>query len=315
MAWRLADCPTNQRTWVPDWERIRGQPKWARRGDLVALNAFGTVALYDVCDPRDVVPVGRLKLPDLAGKQMDEDYPIGFDREGRVLQTSGPELYVVDVADPKRPQLVETRPLDPPLHKGGFVDGVLYHSTRDAPGVWVRDGAAATKILPELEPVGSPYAYAHVGDYLYAINGLDELIVVRRADGTRVRAKQASVAYNVDVLDAPAVQMIVLHSGTDTRIVDVAKPDNPKLQKKIYKRGARGGGVAGELLYLVDGEYQEAQFVTTVRLARPVSEIVSREPFTTDRELGSNLNFIAATEHGLLVMTHTARFALVSEVG
>src|SRR5262249_36272452 len=148
--WTLVDCPTNARVWNPRWRDTRGLSKWARRGSVIALNSFGTVRLFDVADPRDVKILGAVKMPELRGN-LPEDAAIGFDSDGRVVQASGDALYVVDIADPMEPRLVATHPIAPALRDGTFVDGVLYRSAKDDPGLYAHDGAAMTAFAPKVD--------------------------------------------------------------------------------------------------------------------------------------------------------------------
>lgn len=304
--WTLVPCPTNERTWNARWKETRGLTAWARRGTLVAVNSFGTVRLYDVADSRDVRALGALELPKLTGG-LPEDWPIGFDSEGRVVQASSDVLHVVDVAELGAPRLVRSVPLDPPLKSGTFVDGVLY---REASGdrLFRHDGDVITPF--PFKPSMAPTCFASVGGVLYGFGNSDDLLVMRADDLALVLKKECPVAYDVRVLHAPAVQLLVAMSGTDTQIVDVERPLAPKRQKKVYKHEAKGGCVAGDRLFLVDGEYQEAQWLTTIALGRP-STLVRREPFTTEPELGCGYLFLELLDDGALFgLTTGGRFVV-----
>jgi hypothetical protein len=308
--WHLLDCPTNRRAWNPEWQDTRGLSRWARRGDVVALNSFGTVRLFGVADPHDVQVLGALELPELTGG-LPEDLPIGFDRAGCVVQASGDALHVVDVADPMQPRLVSSRAIEPALSEGRFVDGVLYRNANASDGLYAHDGAQVTPFMPELRSFLAPHAITSVGEYLYVFDGAEELRVVTRADLKPVRTLRCPTGYNSDVVHAPDVGLIVT-VGSDVHIIDTTKPDHPKLQKRLYKRGASGAAVDGDRLYIVDGEYQKPQWLTTIALGRPASTIVQREPFTTDPELGSGFLFVALHGGALFVLTTTGRFAVLA---
>lgn len=305
--WRLVDCATNTRTWNPRWQDTRGLAAVARRDDLVALNAYGTVRLFGVRDRHDVQTLGSIELPELGG--LPEDFPLGFDRHGRVVQVGRDALHVVDVSDPMRPTLVESRELSPPLRGGTFVDGVLYRTAMTGEAMFAHDGAQTTPF--GYEPTSTPYAFARVGEYLYAFGAGDDVEVIRLADLSRVGSRACSVAYDVHALSAPEVEIVVATSSTDTRILDVAKPFAPKCQKQLYKHEARGAGVAGKRLYLVDGIYEGPQSLTTIELGRP-STIVGREPFTTEPELGCGYLFLDVGEREIFALTKTARFVVLT---
>lgn len=307
-AWRLVECATNERVWNERWAETRHLTAWARRGNLVAVNSFGTVRLFDVADPLDVRTRGVLELPKLTGG-LPEDLPIGFDRDGHVVQASGDVLHVVDVVDVDAPRLIASRPLDPPLRRGAFVDGVLYREG-DGERLFRHDGDGVTPF--PFVPVIAPTQFARVGDALYGFGGTDDLIVMRASDLARVATKQCPVAYDVRLLHAPEVQLLIAVSGTDTQIVDVAKPMAPTRQKKLYKHEAKGACLAGDQLLLVDGDYQEAQFLTTMTLGRP-STVVGREPFTSEPELGCGYLFLERLQERVLFgLTTGGRFVVLA---
>jgi hypothetical protein len=275
------------------------------------VNSFGTVQLFDVAEPHDVKVLGELLIPDL-GRGLSEELPIGFDREGRIMLATSGALFIVDLSNVMAPRMLATHLFEPAMRNGTFVDGVLYRSALGANGLFAHDGGSMLPFAPDLPDDQAPVTFARRGDFVYSISNADDLVVYRADDLTRVRSIKCDVAYDAYTLTADELGLIVVVSSTKLHIIDVEKPDKPKLQKKVYGREAKGAGIAGSTLLVVDGEYQEAQSLTRIKLARPASSAGERVAFTEDPELGSGL--LVLEQHGseLFVMTTTGRFAVLA---
>jgi hypothetical protein len=94
--------------------------------------------------------------------------------------------------------------------------------------------------------------------------------------------------------------------------VDLAKPDNPIVQKRLVKSEPRGVGLSndGARVFVAHGPYQEHLDLTTLALARPQSSVVSTVRLTDDPELSSALCYLEDRGDELFVMGASGRFAV-----
>ncbi|HEY4224036.1 MAG TPA: hypothetical protein VGO62_21920 [Myxococcota bacterium] len=320
-AWSLPACATNNGAWNRLGKDTRGLSCWARRNDVVAVNAHGALKLYDIADAAHVLALGEVSLGEQGRGALSEDWPIHFIDDVTLAAGCADGVRIFDLSDAHAPRLHHEHFASPARAPGSFVDDIYFASGAEVDGVFAQriSGADVVMLDTARSRYAAPRAFVRVGPLLYVI-GHSELQVQPfgvEPWGAPLKSKSIDCAPDVRVLASPAdPTLLALVTGSSewgVRMVDVAAPKNPKVSKRFFHPEPRGVGVVAgtDTLLVLHRPYQEHLALTRIKLARPLPVASAPVLLTDDPELACGALFLEQRGEDILLLATTGRFALL----